>query len=68
MCRPSASTQVLTVDGLAGLERTIAPQPPAARRADVLAVNSTARGGGVAEMLQSLIGYVRRTGVDDAGP
>ena len=27
-------------------------------------VNSTARGGGVAEMLQSLLGYVRGVGVD----
>ena len=42
----------------------------AARARDVLAgrivwnVNSTARGGGVAEMLQSLLGYARGAGVD----
>ena len=31
-------------------------------------VNSTAVGGGVAEMLQSLLGYARASGIDRAAP
>ncbi len=55
---------VLTAEGAAQLARTIS------RGNELLAgrrfwnVNSTARGGGVAEMLRSLIGYARGAGVD----
>src|SRR6478609_8678428 len=55
---------VLSADGQARLERTVV------RGRELLAgrtcwnVNSTARGGGVAEMLQSLVGYVRGAGLD----
>lgn len=55
---------VLTAEGTAQFARTIR------RGNELLAgrrfwnVNSTARGGGVAEMLRSLIGYARGAGVD----
>jgi trehalose synthase len=55
---------VLSAEGAAELTRTIQ------RGRELLAgrifwnVNSTARGGGVAEMLRSLIGYARGAGVD----
>lgn len=55
---------VLTAEGAAEFARTIS------RGNELLAghtfwnVNSTARGGGVAEMLRSLIGYARGAGVD----
>jgi trehalose synthase len=55
---------VLSPDGLTRFEHTVS------RGRELLAgrtcwnVNSTARGGGVAEMLKSLLGYVRGAGVD----
>ena len=55
---------VLTSDGLARLERTVARGRELLDGRALWNVNSTARGGGVAEMLQSLIGYVRGAGLN----
>jgi trehalose synthase len=55
---------VLSSDGLARFERTIARGRELLDGRTLWNVNSTARGGGVAEMLQSLIGYVRGAGLD----
>ena len=61
---PERFAAVLTAEGLARFERTVR------RGGELLAgrtfwnANSTARGGGVAEMLRSLIGYVQGAGLD----
>jgi trehalose synthase len=61
---PERFREVLSPDGLARFEHTLA------RGRELLAgrtfwnVNSTGRGGGVAEMLRSLVGYVRGAGLD----
>ena len=61
---PERFRDVLSPEGLAQFERTIA------RGRELLAdrifwnVNSTAHGGGVAEMLRSLIGYARGVDID----
>ena len=61
---PERFNELLSPDGLARFAHTIE------RGRELLAgrtfwnVNSTARGGGVAEMLRSLIGYARGAGID----
>ena len=61
---PERFREVLTADGLAQFERTIARGRELLGARTFWTVNSTARGGGVAEMLRSLIGYVRGAGID----
>jgi trehalose synthase len=61
---PERFRSVLTPEGLAGFERTIARGHALLAERTFWNVNSTARGGGVAEMLRSLIGYVRGAGLD----
>ena len=61
---PERFESVLTADGLARFERTIARGRELLADRALVTVNSTARGGGVAEMLRSLIGYVRGAGLD----
>jgi trehalose synthase len=60
---PERFQAVLTADGLARFERTIARGRELLADRALVTVNSTARGGGVAEMLRSLIGYVRGAGL-----
>jgi trehalose synthase len=55
---------VLTPEQREGLERTIARAQKELEGRVVWNVNSTAYGGGVAEMLRSLIGYSRAAGAD----
>jgi trehalose synthase len=55
---------VLTPEGRDEFERAIARGQEMLRGRVVWSVNSTARGGGVAEMLRSLIGYVRAAQID----
>ena len=55
---------VLTADGAAEFARTISRGNELLADRTFWNVNSTARGGGVAEMLRSLIGYARGAGVD----
>ena len=55
---------MLTADGAAAFERAIARGRELLHGRTIWNVNSTARGGGVAEMLRSLIGYVRGAGLD----
>ena len=64
---PERFESVLTADGLARFERTIARGRELLAERTLWTVNSTARGGGVAEMLRSLIGYVRGAGSTRAG-
>jgi trehalose synthase len=61
---PERFQNVLPADSLARFERTIAQGHELLDGRTVWTVNSTARGGGVAEMLRSLIGYVRGAGLD----
>jgi trehalose synthase len=61
---PERFREVLTADGLAQFQRTIARGRELLGSRTFWTVNSTARGGGVAEMLRSLIGYVRGAGLD----
>jgi trehalose synthase len=61
---PARFQDVLTPAGAAAFERTVARGRARLGDATVWNVNSTATGGGVAEMLRSLIGYVRGAGVD----
>ena len=61
---PERFQDVLRADGLAQFERTIARGRELLGSRTFWTVNSTGRGGGVAEMLRSLIGYVRGAGVD----
>jgi trehalose synthase len=62
--RPERFRDVLSADGLARFERTVARGRELLDGRTVWNVNSTPRGGGVAEMLQSLVGYVRGAGID----
>ena len=62
--RPQRFADVLASDGYARFEQTIATARALLGTRTVWNVNSTAYGGGVAEMLRSLIGYVRGAGVD----
>ena len=55
---------MLTAEGLARFEHTIARGHALLDGRTFWTVNSTARGGGVAEMLRSLVGYVRGAGLD----
>ena len=55
---------MLSADGLARFERTVARGRELLDGRTLWNVNSTPRGGGVAEMLQSLVGYVRGAGID----
>jgi trehalose synthase len=61
---PERFRDILTPSGLAEFERTIARGRELLASRVLWNVNSTARGGGVAEMLRSLIGYVRGAGLD----
>jgi trehalose synthase len=61
---PDRLGDVLTAEGLARFERTIARGRELLGDSTLWTVNSTASGGGVAEMLRSLIGYVRGAGLD----
>jgi len=62
--RPERFGEVLTPDGLAAFERALARWHELLGSNAIWNVNSTAVGGGVAEMLRSLIGYVRGAGLD----
>ena len=62
--RPERFGEVLTPDGLAAFERALARWHGLLGSNAIWNVNSTAVGGGVAEMLRSLIGYVRGAGLD----
>ncbi len=55
---------MLSGDGLRRLEHTVSRGRELLGGRTCWNVNSTARGGGVAEMLQSLIGYVQGAGLD----
>ena len=55
---------MLAPEALAAFERTIARGRELLGERTLWNVNSTARGGGVAEMLQSLLGYVQGAGLD----
>ena len=61
---PARFKQILDEGQAAELDRTIERAQRAFAGRVVWNVNSTARGGGVAEMLQSLIAYSRGAGVD----
>jgi trehalose synthase len=61
---PERFAEVLSADGLAQFERAVARGRELLAARTFWSVNSTARGGGVAEMLRSLIGYVRGAGLD----
>jgi trehalose synthase len=61
---PERFAGVLTPEGLARFEQTIARGRELLGRGPLWTVNSTAFGGGVAEMLRSLVGYVRGAGLD----
>jgi trehalose synthase len=62
--RPERFREVLTTDGLAEFERTIERGRDVLGGRTLWSVNSTAKGGGVAEMLRSLIGYAQGAGID----
>jgi trehalose synthase len=61
---PERFRTVLTADGLARFVHTISRGRELLANRTLWTVNSTARGGGVAEMLRSLIGYTRGAGLD----
>jgi trehalose synthase len=61
---PERFHDLLSADGLAEFERAIARGHELLEARTFWNVNSTAHGGGVAEMLRSLIGYVRGAGLD----
>jgi len=61
---PERLLAVLAPEALAGFEHTIARGRELLDGRTFWNVNSTARGGGVAEMLQSLVGYARGGGLD----
>ena len=61
---PDRFREVLSAEGLAQFVRTIARGRELLQSRTFWCVNSTARGGGVAEMLRSLIGYARGAGLD----
>src|SRR3954454_23185754 len=55
---------VLSADGRGAFERAVVRGHELLDGRTLWTVNSTARGGGVAEMLRSLAGYVRGAGLD----
>ena len=67
---PFAALDPRRLAPLVGEERMALLESAAARACELLegrrliVVNSTARGGGVAEMLRTLLGYVRHAGID----
>src|SRR3954463_12732371 len=61
---PERFDRVLPADRLAGFRETVGRGRELLDGRTLWSVNSTARGGGVAEMLRSLIGYVRAAEVD----
>ncbi|MGO9488172.1 MAG: glycosyltransferase [Solirubrobacteraceae bacterium] len=61
---PERLRTVLAPDALAGFEHTLTRGRELLRSRTFWNVNSTARGGGVAEMLRSLLGYTRGAGLD----
>jgi trehalose synthase len=61
---PDRFRGVLSPEGLARFEHTVARGRELLGGRTFWTVNSTARGGGVAEMLRSLVGYVRGAGLD----
>src|ERR671929_1626945 len=61
---PARFDGVLTPEGLERFRHTIARGHELLDGRTLWTVNSTARGGGVAEMLRSLVGYARGAGVD----
>jgi trehalose synthase len=61
---PARFKEILDPEQSAELDRTIELAQKAFAGRVIWNVNSTARGGGVAEMLQSLIAYTRGAGVD----
>ena len=61
---PTRLRTVLTADALVGFERTLTRGRELLASRTFWNVNSTAQGGGVAEMLRSLIGYTRGGGSD----
>src|SRR5215207_7491430 len=61
---PERFRDVLSAESLASFERTITRGRELLDGRTLWTVNSTARGGGVAEMLRSLVGYVRGAGLD----
>jgi trehalose synthase len=62
--RPERFAEVLPPDGLAAFQRSMERARELLGSRTIWNVNSTAVGGGVAEMLRSLIGYVRGAGLD----
>jgi trehalose synthase len=62
--RPERFDEVLTSDALAAFERSMARGRELLGSRAIWNVNSTAFGGGVAEMLRSLIGYARGAGLN----
>jgi trehalose synthase len=61
---PERFRDVLPADGMAEFERTLTRGRELLEGRTFWNVNSTARGGGVAEMLRSLVGYARGAGLD----
>ena len=61
---PERFNEVLGPEALAAFAHTIARGRELLEGRTFWSVNSTARGGGVAEMLRSLIGYARGAGID----
>jgi trehalose synthase len=62
--RPERFADVLDAEGAERLAHTIAHGREVLGDRTIWNVNSTARGGGVAEMLRSLIGYSQGAGID----
>jgi trehalose synthase len=61
---PARFRDVLTSEGLAAFHHTIVRGGELLDGRTLWNVNSTAQGGGVAEMLRSLVGYARGAGLD----
>jgi trehalose synthase len=61
---PERFEDVLSAGGLEAFRATVARGRALLGPRTLWSVNSTARGGGVAEMLRSLIGYARGAGID----
>jgi trehalose synthase len=64
LLRPDRFADVLRSDAMAAFEHTMARGRELLGSRTIWNVNSTAFGGGVAEMLRSLIGYARGAGFD----
>ena len=64
LLRPERFAEVLRSDAMSAFEHTIARGRELLGSRTIWNVNSTALGGGVAEMLRSLIGYARGAGLD----